>query len=170
MTAMLLWHLIQWIYPIRYSSIRPGKVLFSGRFSAIIPIEYTVPISYIWYTICKFPGEIHKIFHIRNRHFQRGEANDNADIFKWQVCKKVQRIRYWLLIFPIIYDIIVISINMGGAYMSDNPVLDRETYRKIKKMSREEIHNFLMRYADGLLADGITRLLIFLLWRMNFVR
>jgi len=37
--------------------------------------------------------------------------------------------------------------------MSDNPVLDRETYRKIKKMSREEMHNFLMRYADGLLAD-----------------
>lgn len=37
--------------------------------------------------------------------------------------------------------------------MSDNPVLDRETYRKIKKMSREEMHNFLIRYADGLLAD-----------------
>ena len=37
--------------------------------------------------------------------------------------------------------------------MSDNPVLDRETYRKIKKMSREEMHNFLMRYADGLLTD-----------------
>jgi ERCC4-type nuclease len=37
--------------------------------------------------------------------------------------------------------------------MSDNAVLDRETYRKIKKMSREEMHNFLMRYADGLLAD-----------------
>ncbi|MBR6982003.1 MAG: hypothetical protein IKH75_00490 [Ruminococcus sp.] len=37
--------------------------------------------------------------------------------------------------------------------MSENPVLDRETYRKIKKMSREEMHNFLMRYADGLLAD-----------------
>ena len=37
--------------------------------------------------------------------------------------------------------------------MSDNPVLDRETYRKIKKMSREEMHNCPMRYADGLLAD-----------------
>lgn len=37
--------------------------------------------------------------------------------------------------------------------MSENPVLDRETYRKIKKMSREEMDNFLMRYADGLLAD-----------------
>ena len=37
--------------------------------------------------------------------------------------------------------------------MSENHVLDRETYRKIKKMSREEMHNFLMRYADGLLAD-----------------
>ena len=37
--------------------------------------------------------------------------------------------------------------------MSDNAILDRETYRKIKKMSREEMHNFLMRYADGLLAD-----------------
>ncbi|WP_297958880.1 hypothetical protein [uncultured Ruminococcus sp.] len=37
--------------------------------------------------------------------------------------------------------------------MSDNPVLDRETYRKIKKMSREEMHSFLIRYADGLLAD-----------------
>ncbi len=37
--------------------------------------------------------------------------------------------------------------------MSDNAILDRETYRKIKKMSREEMHNFLMRYADGLMAD-----------------
>lgn len=37
---------------------------------------------------------------------------------------------------------------------TDNtPMIDRETYRKIKKMSREEIQAFLMRYADTLLED-----------------
>ena len=29
-------------------------------------------------------------------------------------------------------------------------IIDRDTYRKIKKMSREEMQAFLMRYADGL--------------------
>lgn len=33
--------------------------------------------------------------------------------------------------------------------------ISRETYRAIKKMSREELQAFLMRYADGLLEkDG----------------
>lgn len=36
--------------------------------------------------------------------------------------------------------------------MSDEQkIIDRDTYRKIKKMSREELQNFLMRYADGLM-------------------
>ncbi len=29
-------------------------------------------------------------------------------------------------------------------------MIDRDTYRKIKKMSREELNAFLLRYADGL--------------------
>lgn len=33
-------------------------------------------------------------------------------------------------------------------------IIDRETYRKIKKMSREELQAFLMRYAEGLLEDN----------------
>ncbi|MCR4646617.1 MAG: hypothetical protein K5695_14620 [Oscillospiraceae bacterium] len=37
--------------------------------------------------------------------------------------------------------------------MTNQPILDRETYRKIKKMSREELQAFLMRYAQGLLED-----------------
>lgn len=37
--------------------------------------------------------------------------------------------------------------------MSEERIIDRETYRKIKKMSREEMQGFLMRYADSLLED-----------------
>ncbi|MCM1269790.1 MAG: hypothetical protein NC247_04065 [Ruminococcus flavefaciens] len=35
-------------------------------------------------------------------------------------------------------------------------IIDRETYRKIKKMSREELQAFLMRYADNLTKDTPT--------------
>lgn len=39
--------------------------------------------------------------------------------------------------------------------MAEPKIIDRETYRAIKKMSREELQAFLMRYADGLLEkDG----------------
>lgn len=39
--------------------------------------------------------------------------------------------------------------------MSERRIIDREIYRAIKKMSREELQAFLMRYADGLLEkDG----------------
>ncbi len=39
--------------------------------------------------------------------------------------------------------------------MPEQKIIDRDTYRSIKKMSREELHAFLMRYADGLLEkDG----------------
>lgn len=58
-----------------------------------------------------------------------------------------------VLIFTSIYYTIVITILMEDVYISENPVHDMETYRKIKKMSREEMHNFLMQYADGLLSD-----------------
>ena len=37
--------------------------------------------------------------------------------------------------------------------MSKEPIIDRETYRSIKKMSREEMGGFLMRYAEDLLED-----------------
>lgn len=32
-------------------------------------------------------------------------------------------------------------------------IIDRDTYRKIKKMSREELQGFLMRYAENLTKD-----------------
>ena len=35
--------------------------------------------------------------------------------------------------------------------MPEKQIIDRDTYRAIKKMSREELQSFLMRYADGLL-------------------
>lgn len=35
-------------------------------------------------------------------------------------------------------------------------IIDRDTYRKIKKMSREELQAFLMRYADNLTKDTPT--------------
>lgn len=39
--------------------------------------------------------------------------------------------------------------------MPEQKIIDRDTYREIKKMSREELQAFLMRYADGLLEkDG----------------
>lgn len=39
--------------------------------------------------------------------------------------------------------------------MAEKTIIDRDTYRAIKKMSREELQAFLMRYANGLLeSDG----------------
>ena len=39
----------------------------------------------------------------------------------------------------------------------EQKIIDRDTYRAIKKMSREELQAFLMRYANGLLEnDGKT--------------
>lgn len=39
--------------------------------------------------------------------------------------------------------------------MPEQKIIDRDTYRAIKKMSREELQVFLIRYADGLLEkDG----------------
>ena len=38
--------------------------------------------------------------------------------------------------------------------MSEQKIIDRDTYRSIKKMSREELLAFLMRYADGLLENN----------------
>ena len=39
--------------------------------------------------------------------------------------------------------------------MSDK-IIDRDTYRTIKKMSREELQAFLIRYADSLREDAPT--------------
>ena len=39
--------------------------------------------------------------------------------------------------------------------MADNTaIIDRDTYRSIKKMSREELQGFLMRYAENLTNDS----------------
>lgn len=37
-----------------------------------------------------------------------------------------------------------------------NNIIDRDTYRSIKKMSREEFQAFLVRYADELRKDAPT--------------
>ena len=42
----------------------------------------------------------------------------------------------------------------GGKTVSEQKIIDRDTYRAIKKMSREELQAFLMHYADGLLEKG----------------
>ncbi len=36
----------------------------------------------------------------------------------------------------------------------DDMIIDRDTYRSIKKMSREELQGFLMRYAENLTKDS----------------
>ena len=36
------------------------------------------------------------------------------------------------------------------------PIIDRDTYRTIKKMSREELQAFLVRYADSLRENAPT--------------
>lgn len=35
--------------------------------------------------------------------------------------------------------------------MPEQKIIDRDTYRAIKKMSREELQGFLLRYADSLM-------------------
>ena len=40
--------------------------------------------------------------------------------------------------------------------MPEQKIIDRDTYRAIKKMSREELQAFLMRYANGLLENDGT--------------
>ena len=37
--------------------------------------------------------------------------------------------------------------------MTEQKIIDRDTYRAIKKMSREQLQAFLMRYANGLLEN-----------------
>ena len=38
--------------------------------------------------------------------------------------------------------------------MAEQKIIDRDTYRSIKKMSREELQAFLVRYADELQKDA----------------
>ena len=40
--------------------------------------------------------------------------------------------------------------------MPKEPMIDRDTYRSIKKMFREELQAFLVRYADELRKDAPT--------------
>ena len=40
--------------------------------------------------------------------------------------------------------------------MPKEPMIDRDTFRTIKKMSREELQAFLIRYADSLREDAPT--------------
>ena len=42
--------------------------------------------------------------------------------------------------------------------MSEQEIISRETYKAIKKMSREELQAFLMRYAEGLSSQNIIDL------------
>ena len=40
--------------------------------------------------------------------------------------------------------------------MQDKPIIDRDTFRTIKKLSHEELKTFLMRYAEGLREQETT--------------
>ena len=42
--------------------------------------------------------------------------------------------------------------------MAEKSIIDRDTYRRIKKMSREELQAFLMSYAEGLSSQNIVDL------------
>ena len=37
--------------------------------------------------------------------------------------------------------------------MEQKEIIDRDTYKKIKKMNREELTKFILRYGDELLGD-----------------
>ena len=37
--------------------------------------------------------------------------------------------------------------------MGNQEIIDRDTYRKIKKMNREELTKFILRYGDQLLGE-----------------
>ena len=37
--------------------------------------------------------------------------------------------------------------------MANKAIIDRDTYRKIKKMNREELTKFILRYGDELLGE-----------------
>ena len=37
--------------------------------------------------------------------------------------------------------------------MTDREIIDRDTYKKIKKMNREELTNFIIKYGDELLGS-----------------
>ena len=37
--------------------------------------------------------------------------------------------------------------------MAQNEIIDRDTYKKIKKMNREELTNFIIKYGDELLGE-----------------
>ncbi len=41
--------------------------------------------------------------------------------------------------------------------MQNGITIDRETYRGIKKMTRQELQGFLQRYADNLKSEQTTR-------------
>ena len=46
-----------------------------------------------------------------------------------------------------------VELSKEESKMSE-PQIDRDTYRKIKKMSREELSDFLIRYANNLTEDN----------------
>lgn len=37
--------------------------------------------------------------------------------------------------------------------MANQEIIDRDTYKKIKKMNREELTNFILQYGDELLGE-----------------
>ncbi|WP_019679650.1 hypothetical protein [Ruminococcus flavefaciens] len=50
--------------------------------------------------------------------------------------------------------------------MGNQEIIDRDTYRKIKKMNREELTKFILKYGDELLGEQ-GKQLIFRLLRQN---
>ena len=50
--------------------------------------------------------------------------------------------------------------------MGNQAIIDRDTYRKIKKMNREELTKFILKYGDELLGEH-GKQLIFRLLKLN---
>ena len=69
-------------YSLSEIAVYPRKsAFFRGLFSAIMSIEYEVPVSYNGYTICRFADKLHNVFHLRNKKFSRRDESENTEIF-----------------------------------------------------------------------------------------
>lgn len=65
---------------------------------------------------------------------------------------------YWKLLFRRTSDFFAFINQRSFEQQVDDKmpdkIIDRDTYRSIKKMSREELQGFLMRYAENLTKDS----------------
>lgn len=59
-----------------------------------------------------------------------------------------------MIVFPRLSTAFQRSFEQQGDDKMPDKIIDRDTYRSIKKMSREELQGFLMRYAENLTKDS----------------